>query len=186
MNTIGKKILGTIVGLALVIAIWEVKSRLGLDSSSDEGEKITQEEVDLYLRVMRTTVERVNNPHPEELGVVEAFNQIPNVRTVQAGQLTSDQKNTVMDALRMTDSLDFVVADELQVGADNYENAKYAIEEILAPPTKETPEVPAELTAEQKKALESHAEVLNLHVGEIRELQQAFFNNPLRKSVHGE
>ena len=184
MGTIGKKVVGIVVGIALFILIQEVRSRFGSNSSSSKGEKITQQEVDLYLRVMRATAERVNSPHAEELGVLEAFNQIPNARTAQASQLSAEQKETILDAQRLTASFDFVVADELKVGAEEYESAKYALEDLLPPP--EAPGDAADLTDAQRKVLDNRAEVLVPHVNEIRDLQRTFFNNPLRKTVYGE
>ena len=185
MDGIGKKVTTILVGLALFIVIQQVRSRFGESSSGGES-KITQEDADLYLKVMRQAAERVKNPPPEDVAIVDAFNQIPNVRTAQASQLTDDQKNTVFQAIKITGSLDEVVAESLHVDASKYEKAKGAIEDVFPFPESDSAASAGELTDTQKKALSSNAKVLAPAADEIKELQATIYNNPLRKKVHGD
>jgi hypothetical protein len=185
MGSLGKRAIGAIIGVALFIGIQEVRSRLHVSGSSD-GPKVTEEDVNAYLEVMRATAERVKNPMPNDLATIDAFSRIPNARTAQADQLSDDQKDTIMRAIRLTGALDEIVAEQRHVDMGRYRDAKDAIESILPPPDDDHPGASAELTEPEKKALDStRAKALAPDAQEIRELQTTIFNNPLRKTVKG-
>jgi hypothetical protein len=186
MNPLIKKVLGIVLGLLLFIAIMEIKSWIGGRSSGHHPPPITQEDADLYMSVMRQTAARVKNPPPEDIAVVDAFNRIPNARTAAADQLTDEQRKTIMDALRITETLDGVVAEEMQVDQSRYERAKEAVEEIFPPPSQEHPPASNGPTETRRKALDSYAKVLAPHADEFLKIQEEIYNNPLRKTVKGE
>ncbi len=186
MGTLGKRVIGAIVGVALFIGIQEVRSRFSFLGSSNDGPKITEEDVNAYLEVLRATAERAKNPMPNDLTTMDAFSRIPNARTAQANQLSDDQKDTILRAIRLTGALDEVVAEERHVDLGRYRNAKDTIETILPPPGDDNPQVTTELTDGEKKALDSRkAKALAPYTHEIRELQVSIYNSPLRKAVKG-
>ncbi len=186
MNTLGKRVIGAIVGVALFIGYQEVRSRFSFLGSSNDGPKVTEEDVNAYLEVMRAAAERAKNPMPDDLTTIDAFSRIPNARTAQANQLSDDQKDTIMRVIRLTGALDEVVAEERHVDIFRYHHAKEAIETILPPPGDDNPQVTTELTDGEKKALDSRkAKVLAPHAQEIRKLQVTIYNSPLRKTVKG-
>ncbi len=184
MDRIGKRVVGIIIGVVLFIGIEEVRSRWGF-SSRESQENVTQEDADLYMRVMRATADRVKNPTPEDLRIIDDFSRIKNVRTASASDLTDVERETVMKAIRITSSLDEIVANELQVDRRRYEGVKDMVDSALPPPEDDHAQIPPELTPEEKKALESNGKAIGSYAPEIKQLYATINNNPLRKTVQG-
>jgi hypothetical protein len=185
MGTVGKKVIGAVVGVLLFIAIMEVRDHLGGSGDTSETTKISEKDVSTYLQVMRASADRVKNPTAEDRATIDAFNQIPNVHTAKANELSEDQKNTIFRAIELTGQLDEVVASEQNI--TGYKSAKEAVESVLPAPDVEAPPLASGgLTDSEKKALSSrNARALSPYAQEIRSLQIEIYNSPLRKAVKG-
>jgi hypothetical protein len=184
MGNLGKRVIGIMIGVLLFIGIETVRDRWGVSESRHE-DNVTQEDADLYMQVMRATAERVKNPTPEDLRTMDDFGRIKNVRTASANELTGAEKDTIMKALRLTSSLDEMVARDIGVDQGRYERVKDAVSSALPPPEEDQPEVSPELTSAEKKALESRGKTIGSYAGEIKQLYATIYNNPFRKTVNG-
>ena len=183
MGSLGKRLIGIVVGVVLFIGIEQVRSRFG-SSEAGHQEKVTQEDADLYMQVMRATADRAKNPTSEDLRIIDDFSRIKNVGTAAANDLTAAEKTTIWNALEITSNLDKVVANDLHVDKERYENVKDRVESALSLPQDEAGEVSPALTPAEKKALESKGEPIGFYAGEIKQLYAAIYNSPLRKAVH--
>jgi hypothetical protein len=183
MGNLGKRLIGIVVGVVLFIGIEEVRSRFRSPEASHQ-EKVTQEDADLYMQVLRATADRVKNPTSEDLRIIDDFSRIKNVGTATANDLTDAEKTTIWNTLEITRDLDKVVANDLHVDKERYENVKDKVELSLSLPQDEAGEVSPELTPAEKKALESKGEPIGSYAGEIKQLYATIYNNPLRKTVN--
>src|SRR5712692_7111085 len=128
------------------------------------------------MQVMRATADRVKNPTPEDLRTMDDFGRIKNVRTASANELTGAEKDTIMKALRLTSTLDEMVARDIGVDQGRYERVKDAVSSALPPPEEDQPEVSPELTPAEKKALESRGKTIGSYAGEIKQLYATIYN----------
>jgi hypothetical protein len=183
MSRVGKRAIGIIVGIMLFIGVEEVRSRWGSPAVSQEN--VTQEDADLYLRVMRATADRVKNPTPEDLRTIDDFSRIKNVPTASARDLNDAERETVMKAIRITSTLDEVVANELQVDRGRYERVKDVVDSALPAPEDDKAGISPELTVAERTALESKGKAIASYADEIKQLYATVYSNPLRKTVRG-
>lgn len=183
MGSLGKRLVGIVIGVILFIGIEEVRSRFGSSETSHE-EKVTQADADLYLQVMRVAADRVNNPTPEDLRVMDDFSRIKNVRTASANELSDSDKQTIWKALELTSNLDKTVAHDMQVDENRYERVRDRVNSVLAPEDDHAEVIP-QLTSAEKKALAAKGEALGSSAQEIKQLYATVYNNPFKKTVNG-
>jgi hypothetical protein len=137
------------------------------------------------MRVQRATADRVKNPAPEDLRIMDDFSRIKNARTASANQLSDAEKETIMKAIEITSNLDKIVAHDMHVDEERYGHVKDVVESALATPEDENTELSPELTPAEKKALETKGTAIASYASEIKQLYAAIWNNPLRKTVKG-
>jgi hypothetical protein len=191
MEKVGCSLIQLMIGISLICGIEAIRRRLGPMHAAETFRSIqahvttdvTQAKVDLYLKVMRATAERAQNPTSHDLATMAAFKRIRSVPSRLSTELTPEEKQIVQRAFLLSNALDDVVAREKHVDPDQYRNAKAAVESVLPAPDQHRREVLGVVTPEEWQALKSKGAALAPWAREVRELQSAILSSTLRQSL---
>jgi hypothetical protein len=190
MEKVGSSLIQLMIGISLICGIEAIRRRLGPMRAAEtvrstralQTARVTQANVDLYLRVMRATAERARNPPPEDLTTMAAFKRIKSAPRSPATRLTPEEQEIVQRAFALMNTLDEIVARAKHVDTDRYRTAKAAVESVLPPPDQHHRDLSGVVTPEEWQALKSKRAALAPWAQEVRELQSAVWGYPLRQS----
>jgi hypothetical protein len=94
---------------------------------------LTQDDVDLYLKVMRAAAQRVKNPLPADTAALEGAQKILGA-SVSGRIPTHDDVITLERANLVATSMDQIVADEMKLDDRTYRGIAEAIEAVVPNP----------------------------------------------------
>jgi hypothetical protein len=108
------------------------------EQTEQKLDPLTSEDVELYLKVMRTAAERVKNPAPGDKAALEGAKKI-----IAGGALgrvpTQDDAKTLERANLVALSMDEIVADDMKLDGRTYRGIAEAVESALQYPGRAAP-----------------------------------------------
>src|ERR1700694_1214442 len=110
-------------------------AELPLDQQTEQKlDPLTNEDLELYLKVMRAAAERVKNPTQADQTAINGARKI--LATSASGRVpTRDDVKTLERANLVAISMDQIVAEEMKLGGRTYRGIVEAVESVVPNPT---------------------------------------------------